>query len=174
MRVPAFPLVASLVLLSAPAFAQNSGVSGNPTDQNGAAAPSTAWHNQSGMTSTHPEQSGVSAPSTAWHNQTGMTGANPERANPEQSGASVSSDTWRNGWNVTADTQQKLKQSLEQTGFKNVMVAPSSFVVHAQAPDGSHIVMLVSPDQLNAMVTPATGSSTEPDSSSSSESGTNH
>ncbi len=169
MRVPAFPLVASLVLLSAPAFAQNSGVSGNPTDQNGAAAPSTAWHNQSGMTGTNPEQSGVSAPSTAWHDQTGMTGTNPE-----QNGVSASSDTWRNGSAVTADTQQKLKQSLEQTGFKNVVVAPSSFVVHAQAPDGSHIVMLVSPDQLNAMITPATGSSSEPDSSSSSESGTNH
>ena len=169
MRVPAFPLVASLVLLSAPAFAQNSGVSGNPTDQNGAAAPSTAWHNQSGITGTNPEQSGVSAPSTEWHNQTGMTGTNPE-----QSSASASSNSGRNGSAVTADTQQKLKQSLEQTGFKNVMVAPSSFVVHAQAPDGSHIVMLVSPDQLNAMITPAAGSSSEPDSSSSSESGTNH
>jgi hypothetical protein len=169
MRVPAFPLVASLVLLAAPAFAQSSGAGGNPADQNGAASPSTAWHDQSGVSSTNPEQGSVPTPSTAWHNQSAVTGANSE-----ESGASASSDTWRNASNLTTDTQQKLKQSLEHNGFKNVVVAPSSFVIHAQAPDGSHIVMLVSPDQMNALITPSTGSSTEPGGSSSSESGTSH
>lgn len=172
MRVPAFPLVASLVLLAAPAFAQSSGTSGSPADQNGVPTPSTAWHNQSGMNGANSDQSGVSTPSTAWHNQSAMTGANSE-----QSGVSGSSDTWHNASNVTTDTQQKLKQSLEQNGFKNVMVNPSSFVIHAQAPDGSRIVMLVSPDQMNALITPATpatGSSTEPGGSSNSESGASH
>ena len=37
---------------------------------------------------------------------------------------------------VTVDTQQKLKQSLEQNGFKNVLVVPEAYVIHAQAPDG--------------------------------------
>ncbi len=46
---------------------------------------------------------------------------------------------------VTLDTQQKLKQSLEQNGFKNVVVVPEAYIVHAQAPDGSKIVMEVSP-----------------------------
>jgi hypothetical protein len=75
---------------------------------------------------------------------------------------------------VTLDTQQKLKQSLEQNGFENVMVTPSSYVVHAQAPDGSHIVMLVSPDQLHAIIEPATGSSSAPGGSPNAASGTNH
>jgi len=74
---------------------------------------------------------------------------------------------------VTLDTQQKLKKSLEQSGFDKVLVTPSSYVIHAQAPDGSHIVMLVSPDRLHAIIEPATGSSSSPSGSSNSESGTN-
>ena len=73
---------------------------------------------------------------------------------------------------VTLDTQQKLKQSLTQSGFQDVLVTPSSYVIHAKAPDGSHIVMQVSPDRLHAVIVPATGSSSAPGSSSSSESGT--
>jgi hypothetical protein len=48
---------------------------------------------------------------------------------------------------ITADTQQKIRQSLEQSGFRNVQVMPQSFVVRAQAPDGSHLVMFMSPDR---------------------------
>ena len=59
---------------------------------------------------------------------------------------------------VTVDTQQKLKQSLEQNGFKNVIVVPEAYAIHAQAPDESRIVMEVSPDQMRAVIE-RTGSS---------------
>ena len=59
---------------------------------------------------------------------------------------------------VTVDTQQKLKQSLEQNGFKNVLVVPEAYVIHAQAPDGSKIVMEVAADQMRAVIE-RTGSS---------------
>ncbi len=59
---------------------------------------------------------------------------------------------------VTVDTQQKLKQSLEQNGFKNVIVVPEAYAIHAQAPDGSRIVMEVAPDQMRAVIE-RTGSS---------------
>jgi hypothetical protein len=62
---------------------------------------------------------------------------------------------------VTLDTQQKLRQSLEAAGFKSVKVTPETFVIHAKAPDGSHIVMMVSPDQI-AGVIEHTGSSSPP------------
>jgi hypothetical protein len=75
---------------------------------------------------------------------------------------------------VTLDTQQKLKQSLSQTGFEDVVVTPSSYLIHAKAPDGSHIVMLVSPDQLHAIIEPPTGSSSAPGGSPGSQGGTNH
>lgn len=56
------------------------------------------------------------------------------------------------GARITADTQQKIRQSLEQSGFKDIHVIPESFVVRAQAPDGSHIVMLLSPDEVSGVV----------------------
>jgi hypothetical protein len=62
---------------------------------------------------------------------------------------------------VTLDTQEKLRQSLEESGFKNVKVTAETYVVHAKAPDGSHIVMMVSPDQI-AGVIERTGSSSPP------------
>jgi len=65
---------------------------------------------------------------------------------------------------VTLDTQQKLKQSIEQNGFKNVIVVPEAYVIHAQAPDGSKIVMEVSPDQMQAVIE-RTGSSSPPSDS---------
>ena len=40
---------------------------------------------------------------------------------------------------VTLDTQQRLKQSLEQSGFKNVVVMPEAYIIHAKAPDGSKL-----------------------------------
>ena len=52
---------------------------------------------------------------------------------------------------VTLDTQQKLKQSLQQSDFKKVVVVPEAYI-HAQAPDGSKIVMEVSPDQMQAVI----------------------
>ncbi len=72
---------------------------------------------------------------------------------------------------VTLDTQQKLKQSLTQSGFQDVLVTPSSYLIHAKAPDGSHIVMLVSPDRLHAIIEPASGSSSAPGGPSSSQNG---
>jgi hypothetical protein len=65
---------------------------------------------------------------------------------------------------VTLDTQQKLKQSLEQNGFKKVIVVPEAYVIHAQAPDGTKIVMEVSPDQMQAVIE-RTGSSSPPSES---------
>ena len=65
------------------------------------------------------------------------------------------------GANVTADTQQKIRQSLEQSGFKDIRVVPETFVVRAQAPDGSRIVMLLSPDQMTELVVPNANQGTQ-------------
>jgi hypothetical protein len=59
------------------------------------------------------------------------------------------------------DTQQKIRQSLEQSGFKDIRVVPESFVIHAQAPDGSHVVMMMTPE-MTAGVIEHTGSSSPP------------
>ena len=106
MRFPALPIIAAVVMLAPPAFAQTTSTTGSSRSD----SPSTS--------------SPQLPPDTA----------------------------------VTVDTQQKLKQSLEQNGFKNVIVVPEAYAIHAQAPDGSRIVMEVSPDQMRAVIE-RTGSS---------------
>jgi hypothetical protein len=122
MRVPAFPIVASLVLLAAPAFAQSSTTTGATSDQNGATS----------------DQSGVTSNSNSWHHD----------------------------GNVSTDTKDKLRQSLESSGFKDVTVTPEAFMIRAQAPDGSRIVMMLRPDEMTGVIEPQTGSSTTPGNSS--------
>ena len=53
---------------------------------------------------------------------------------------------------VTRDTQQKLKQSLEKNRFKNVVVIPEADVIRAQAPDGSKIIIEITPDHVTGVV----------------------
>jgi hypothetical protein len=47
------------------------------------------------------------------------------QSNPNP-GMQSSTDQSSGGYGVTADTQQKISQSLEQSGFKNVQVVPQS------------------------------------------------
>ena len=110
MRIPVFPIIGSVLLLAAPAFAQQAGTTTSAADRYFAV---------------------------------------PHRTCPD--------DT-----KVTLDTQQKLRQSLVEARFlKNVKVTAESYVVQRKAPDGSHIVMMVSPDQI-AGVIEHTGSSSPP------------
>ena len=86
---------------------------------------------------------------SAWAQTSSSNIATKTNATPgAQSGWGQSSP----GGNISSDTQQKIRQSLEQSGFKDIRVVPESFVVRAQAPDGSRIAMLLSPDQLTEMV----------------------
>jgi hypothetical protein len=53
---------------------------------------------------------------------------------------------------ISSDTQQKIRQSLEQNGFRNIQVLPEAYVIRAQAPDGSRVAMLLTPDQVTEVV----------------------
>lgn len=53
---------------------------------------------------------------------------------------------------VTSTTSGQIKNSLESSGFKNVSVVPQNFLIRATAPDGSRVVMQVSPDALYGVV----------------------
>ena len=59
---------------------------------------------------------------------------------------------WANGANVTPNTRERIRQSLLQSGFRDVSVTPEAFVIHAMAPDGSRVVMLLRPDELTGIV----------------------
>jgi hypothetical protein len=87
-----------------------------------------------------------------------MQGNYPQQTGPSQMGQMDQSTRSP----VSSATQGQIKNSLEASGFKNVMVQPQSYLIRATAPDGSHIIMQVSSDSLyGVIVTPpqATSSS---------------
>lgn len=42
-------------------------------------------------------------------------------------------------------SHDKLRQSLEQAGFKNVTVVDATYLVRAQSPHGDQVMMLIDP-----------------------------
>jgi hypothetical protein len=151
MRIPAFTMAASLVLLAAPAFAQSGSMTGSATDQN----------QNSNSSYTNPGYSTNSM--TGRYNQQGATNYSNQGTGTynQQYGSNNSSNGWNKGGNVTNNTRDRIRASLQQSGFTNVSVVPEAFVIHAVAPDGSRIVMLLRPDELTGVVE-QTGSSTSP------------
>ncbi len=142
MRLPALTIAASLALLAVPAFAQSSSVTGANTDQNGNPSYST-----NSATGHYNQQNGYTNTGTGNYNQ--------------QYGSNGNSNGWNKGGNVTMNTRNRIRDSLQQSGFRDVRVVPEAFVIHALAPDGSHIVMLLRPDELTGVIE-QTGSSTGP------------
>jgi hypothetical protein len=142
MRVPVFPIVASLALLAAPAFAQNGAMTGNTGDQSG-----TPGYTSNGMNSNNSGYNGTGYNGNGAYNggtYNGTTGAYNNQAG---------SNNWQNGANhVTTDTRERIRQSLMQSGFRDVKVTPEAFVIHAMAPDGSRVVMLLRPDELTGVI----------------------
>ena len=59
---------------------------------------------------------------------------------------------------LTRNTRQKIRQALEQNGFRNIQVVPEAFMIRAQAPDGSRVMMQVSPDQFAEVISRTNGS----------------
>ncbi|HUC09024.1 MAG TPA: hypothetical protein VL985_01215 [Stellaceae bacterium] len=143
MRVPAFPIVASLVLLAAPAFAQNGAqngaMTGNPAVQNGTSGYTN--NSNTGYTSNDTTNGGPGD-----HN--GWNGAD----NGSMPMNTAAGPAWSNGSNVSQDTRTRIRQSLAQSGFRDVTVRPEAFVIHATAPDGSRVVMLLRPDEVTGVI----------------------
>jgi hypothetical protein len=136
MRVPVFPIIASLALLAAPAFAQNAPMTGTNGDQNG-----TPGYISNGMTGNGSGYNGTGAYNGGGYN--GMTGAYNNQG---------ARNSWTKSAGVTSDTRERIRQSLMQSGFRDVTVTPQAFVIRAMAPDGSHIVMLLRPDELAGVI----------------------
>ncbi len=51
----------------------------------------------------------------------------------------------------TAQSQQQVRQELEQAGFKDVQFIESAYVVQATSKDGNKVVMMISPHQVSAI-----------------------
>jgi hypothetical protein len=134
MRIPALPLIASVALFAAPALAQTSDTTAG---QSTAASPNASTVTQNPSMGT---QGG------------------------EQPYADAPSSNQQSGTDLSQGTRRALRQSLQGSGFRNVTIEPRTFVVHAQAPDGSHIVMLVGPERVSGVIMNM-GNAAKPDDS---------
>lgn len=147
MRVSATPLVLSFALLATPALAQSgtaNGMGNNPYS--------------------HENQQYSTSNTNNYSNQ----GSN-FNSNRENNRFTANQNFNRqNEPGLTQDTQRRIRQSLEQNGFHNVQVMPEAFIIRAQAPDGSRIVMQVGPDMVQGFAV-HTGSSSNPNNNNNNE-----
>lgn len=148
MRFAAAPLIISLALLASPAFAQNGG-------------------GDTGANSPNPQLNETTGPSSATETGTDNQGTATPGAMNNHSSAATNMQNWQNNARVTRNTEWKIRQSLADSGFKDIRIMPQAYVIHAQAPDGSRVVMEVAPDQFAAMVQPNAASGSSMNNSSS-------
>jgi hypothetical protein len=162
MRIAGPSLALSLVLLTAPALAQApAGPAGPDMQQNQPAmgqgryeiVPSQQTDMQQGPMQQGPMQQGQMNPGMMRQHQRMMQ----QMHSGMQGGAGTASGSFAqsgqaNSGIVTFSTRGKIKESLEQSGFKHVQVLPQAYLIRATAPDGSRVVMQVSPEGLYGVV----------------------
>ncbi len=67
--------------------------------------------------------------------------------------------------------QQHVRQNLQQAGFTDIQLMPSSFLVRAKDKDGNPVMMVINPDSITAVTRlPGSGNQTTGQGSSSSAS----
>ncbi len=59
----------------------------------------------------------------------------------------------------TVQAREKIMHDLQQDGFKNIRVAPESFLIHAENKQGEPVVMIINPDSVFSMTEVATTAS---------------
>jgi hypothetical protein len=74
--------------------------------------------------------------------------------------------------------QQKVQKNLQEAGFTDIHIMPSSFLVRAKDKDGNPVMMVINPDSVTAVTaipgpggTTAQGNSSQPSQSPGNSSG---
>jgi sporulation protein YlmC with PRC-barrel domain len=95
---------------------------------------------------------------------------NPAQPGQPQTGAMQQNDNG-SGSAGPQHLRANLKSMLEKAGYKDIRVAPTSFMVHARDSDGNPVVMAISPDTFSEVADIYTGT-TSPNGDSSTTKGT--
>ncbi|HET7885266.1 MAG TPA: PRC-barrel domain-containing protein [Bradyrhizobium sp.] len=74
---------------------------------------------------------------------------NPNSAQPNQPQSNVTQSDNPNASASQQHLRANLKNVLEKAGYKDIRVAPTSFMVHARDSDGNPVVMAISPDSFS-------------------------
>lgn len=93
---------------------------------------------------------------TATLPQIAMAQSNAASQSTAQSSGSGQSTQSQSSQGPAAAIQSRVKQNLQQAGFKNIRIMPSSFLVRATDQDGNPVMMLINPDSVTE-VTEQTG-----------------
>jgi hypothetical protein len=82
--------------------------------------------------------------------------------------SSVSAQSVGNG---LQSIQQKVRHNLQQAGFTDIQIMPSSFLVRAKDSDGNPVMMVINPDSVTAVteVGGASGTASSPNESSTTQ-----
>ncbi len=78
----------------------------------------------------------------------GLPGNKSGPAVHPQSGSASAQAGVQNG---SQSVQQKVRQNLEQAGFTDIQLMPSSFLVRAKDRDGNPVMMVINPDSIAAV-----------------------
>jgi hypothetical protein len=90
--------------------------------------------------------------SAAFAQSTGQPGA-AQKPGPSQQQSPATSP----GTQPSLMTKHSVEQSLQAAGFKDVKILDESFLVHAQSPDGTEVVMVVNPPAQSQSATGQSG-----------------
>jgi hypothetical protein len=71
-----------------------------------------------------------------------QTGAQPSGS---QQDAQAQNGQRSSAAKISAMSQQKLRQSLQNAGFKDIKIVDAAYVVHARTQDGNFVVMYIDP-----------------------------
>jgi hypothetical protein len=94
--------------------------------------------------------------STAAFAQSTTSQKNPRSPQAQQNPA-VNPPQTNLGSQVTAQIAQKIRSNLEQAGFKNIKLMPSSFIVRAEDHDNNTVVMVINPSSVEAITEQGSG-----------------
>ncbi|HEY7246037.1 MAG TPA: hypothetical protein VH678_19370 [Xanthobacteraceae bacterium] len=150
----------ALLTTTLPASAQSNG-----TGAAGQLSVPSAQNSGAGLPGQHDTQSGPAAKPmepgmnvTKGHNETvreqdaakipGLPGNKSGPAVHPQSGSMSGQAPVQNG---LRSVQQKVRQNLEQAGFTDIQLMPSSFLVRAKDRDGNPVMMVINPDSITEM-----------------------
>jgi hypothetical protein len=75
---------------------------------------------------------------------------NPSMSSPSSPEAKNSQAQTQNSQTVSKISQQ-IKSNLEQAGFKDIQMMPSSFIVRARDQNNNSVMMAISPDSMTAI-----------------------
>ena len=84
---------------------------------------------------------------------------NPSTYSPQAQDSQTQTQTQTQNSQMTSKIAQQIRSNLEQAGFKNIKMMPSSFIVRAEDQNDNPVMMVINPDSITTVSKMRSGSS---------------